>query len=259
MLWFLPPEGAGRSKAYLRVMRRLLVLVLFALVALPTAAHAHASYKASDPPNRSQVSSAPSSVWAEFTEPLASGSYLQVFDPCGDRVDNGDTEISGYRMSITQGSTHAGNYTVRFRALSTLDPHEVNGSFTFTATGGEPCPGTEQEVEVETETKETTEADEDAEQDQPVAIAEEDELEQQESTDAPAGKEKERRETKAKSGGRKGGDQPETRVLAQRRERAQRGLLDDIPIGSFAVSLAISALIGAAGGKVYAGIMGPRA
>jgi hypothetical protein len=240
-------------------MHRLVVLVLFATVALPTAALAHASYKSSDPANRSTVATAPASISAEFTEPLASGSYLQVFDPCGDQVDNGDTEISGYTMSVTQGSSRAGTFTVRFRALSTLDPHEVNGSFSFTATGGEPCPGAEPPADEKSETAEKSETVEDAERDQPVVAADDGDPEQQGSADASEGDRKEGRESNAKPLRKKDERKAKTRVLAQRRERDQRGLFDDMPIGSFAISLAISALIGAAGGKVYAGIMGPRA
>ena len=247
-------------------MRRTLVLALFVLVAIPSTAQAHASYKASDPPNRSKVGAAPASIWAEFTEPLASGSYLQVFDPCGHQVDNGDTSISGYRMSVTQTSTRSGTYTVRFRALSTLDPHEVNGSFTFTATGGEPCPGSEPQPEPEKpdepEREEPSGSDE-PDETQPEVAAGDQGGDDSTNETSPArkngsassgGKEK---PSRVKAAGRK--DRSGTRVLAERRSRPERGLLDDIPVGSFAISLAISALIGAAGGKVYAGIMGPRA
>ena len=244
-------------------MRRFLVLALLAVVAVPTPARAHASYKTSDPPNRSKVGSAPASLWAEFTEPLASGSYLQVFDPCGERVDNDDTQISGYRMSVTQASARSGTYTVRFRALSTLDPHEVNGSFTFTATEGEPCPGAEPQPDPEepdeSEPDDPSRADA-PEEDQPEVAA------GAPGSDEPEQKDSAERNKKVSQGGKKparaeGDRKPRkmTKVLAQRRDRPERGLLDDIPVGSFAISLAISALIGAAGGKVYAGIMGPRA
>ena len=241
-------------------MRKGLALVVFTLVALPAPAYAHAAYKTSDPPNRSKVASAPASLWAEFTEPLASGSYLQVFDPCGDRVDNGDTEISGYRMSITQDSTRSGVYTVRFRALSTLDPHEVNGSFTFTVTGGELCPGADDEREPEPAPQEKTDTDGDAQVDQPVEVVADD-SEQGNVSAAAAAKDgpRDKRDEKARAGRADRDRTPKTKVLAQRRDREEPGLFEGIPLGSFAISLAISALIGAAGGKVYAGIMGPRA
>ena len=245
-------------------MRRFLVVALLAVVALPTPARAHASYKTSDPPNRSKVGSAPASIWAEFTEPLASGSYLQVFDSCGERVDNDDTQISGYRMSVTQNSARSGTYTVRFRALSTLDPHEVNGSFTFTATDGEPCPGAEPQPDPEEpdepERDEPSETGAPTEDGPDVAIGDDAEADPGEGSTS-GGRKDTSPERKAKPTGGKEDRKPRnaTRVLAQRRDRPERGLLDDIPVGSFAISLAISALIGAAGGKVYAGIMGPRA
>lgn len=241
-------------------MRKGLVLVLFALLGIPAPAHAHASYKTSDPPNRSTVGAAPASIWAEFTEPLGSGSYLQVYDPCGRRVDNNDTQISGYRMSITQSSTRSGLYTVRFRALSTLDPHEVNGSFTFTATGGEPCPGTEPEPEPEKEetAREADATDPDQGSTSTEEVAQDD---GQETSSSVAGDADGTKKSKGKEVGRaprRDGKDQEAVVLAARRDRRGKDT-DDIPLGTLAVALVISALIGAAGGKVYAGIMGPRA
>jgi methionine-rich copper-binding protein CopC len=241
-------------------MRKGLVLVLFALLGIPAPAHAHASYKTSDPPDRSTVGAAPASIWAEFTEPLGSGSYLQVYDPCGQRVDDNDTQISGYRMSITQSSNRSGLYTVRFRALSTLDPHEVNGSFTFTATGGEPCPGSEPEPEPEQE--QTARGSDATDPNQgPTAAGGTAQDAGQESSSSVTGSEDGNEKGKGKEvriAPRRDGKNKKAVVLAARRDRRGKAT-DDIPLGTLAVALVISALIGAAGGKVYAGIMGPRA
>ena len=44
-----------------------------------------------------------------------------------------------------------------------------------------------------------------------------------------------------------------------RRQTGEReGLFEDIPIPGLLISLGIAALIGAAGGLIYAGIMGPK-
>ncbi|HEX2294471.1 MAG TPA: copper resistance CopC family protein [Actinomycetota bacterium] len=107
------------------------------------AALAHAAYKSSNPADESTVSSPPSQVTAEFTEPLTDASSMQVFDPCGQQVDNGDSNPSGYEMTVTMSGDKAGRYTVQFKAQSALDSHVTSGSFTFTSTGGAPCPGSE--------------------------------------------------------------------------------------------------------------------
>lgn len=102
---------------------------------------AHATYEGSDPADGSSVSAAPSSVWAEFSEPPGSSSYLQIYDACGDRVDDGNVSHQGYRMSVGMNSNRAGTFTVRWYVLSTIDGHPTQGSFTFTAQSGSDCPG----------------------------------------------------------------------------------------------------------------------
>ncbi len=122
--------------------RRALVTALFAAVVVAAAASpagAHAAYKDSNPADGETVGSPPSQVTAEFTEPLTDSSYLQVYDPCGDRVDSGDTIVSGYDMSVSMSGDKAGEYTVEFAAQSALDSHVTSGSFSFTSSGGPAC------------------------------------------------------------------------------------------------------------------------
>ncbi|MDQ3646148.1 MAG: copper resistance protein CopC, partial [Actinomycetota bacterium] len=117
----------------------LVALAALGLSAAPAAAHA--SYSGSDPADDSTVSAPPSQVWAEFTEPLAEGSHLIVYDPCGDQVDNGDSQVTAYRVTISMNAEAAGTYTVHFAVVSSLDSHPTRGSFNFTSSGGSPCPG----------------------------------------------------------------------------------------------------------------------
>jgi methionine-rich copper-binding protein CopC len=112
------------------------------VVASAPAASAHAAYKSSNPGDGATVSAPPSEVTAEFTEPITNSSYLEVYDPCGQRVDNGSSQISGYNMSIGMSADKAGEYTVEFAAQS-VDTHITYGSFSFTSSGGAPCPGSE--------------------------------------------------------------------------------------------------------------------
>ena len=106
-------------------------------------AFAHATYKSSNPADESTVSSAPGEITAEFTEPMSNGSYMDVTDPCGRDSGSGSTQ-TGSSMSVQNSSTAAGTYVVFWRAAS-IDGHITEGEFTFTASGGDPCPGEEEE------------------------------------------------------------------------------------------------------------------
>lgn len=114
-------------------------LLVAVLPALPAAAHA--AYKDSDPKDEATVASPPSSVWAEFTEPPTEDSRLEVYDPCGRRVDAGDSEVMGYRITVSMSADTAGEYTVEWAVVSTVDAHPTSGNFTFTSSGGDACPG----------------------------------------------------------------------------------------------------------------------
>jgi methionine-rich copper-binding protein CopC len=127
----------------MQTMRRgllagLAAAALFVVGASP--ALAHAAYKDSDPADEATVANPPTQVTAEFTEPITDSSYLEVYDPCGDRVDNGDTTVSQYEMSVTMSAEVAGEYTVEFAAQS-IDSHVTYGSFSFTSSGGSECAG----------------------------------------------------------------------------------------------------------------------
>ncbi|MDQ3953260.1 MAG: copper resistance protein CopC [Actinomycetota bacterium] len=120
---------------------RVLLVACAALVAAAPAASAHAAYKSSDPADGATVASPPSRVSAEFTEPLTQSSSLQVFDPCGTRVDHGGSTVSGYEMSVSMSGEFSGTYVVDFTAQSSFDSHTTRGSFTFTSSGGSSCAG----------------------------------------------------------------------------------------------------------------------
>ncbi len=237
---------------------------------MATPAWGHAAYKDSDPADGATVSSAPSNVTAEFTEPLAGGSYLKVYDPCGRQVDAGDVSMVGYEMSVSMSGTAAGAYRVHFRAHSQLDPHVTEGDFGFTATEGEPCLGAE--------TGTGTGSDQgsgggsgDGGDSGAETVSTATGGGGSSSTDAGAGG----------GGGGAGGGGANAGPGARRatfpkpgRERAQvpniaagrddqadeeRSVWDGIRLESYLTGLLLAAVIGAAGGKIYAGIMGPRA
>jgi len=106
-----------------------------------TAALAHATYESSEPPDEGTVASPPSQVSAEFSEPLIpENSFMDVTDPCGADV-GGATTVTAKSMTVQQSGTHAGEYVVSWKAHSSVDGHVTEGTFSFTSTGGDECPG----------------------------------------------------------------------------------------------------------------------
>ena len=243
------------------VLLACLVPALLALAASP--AGAHAAYKSSEPASDATVASAPSRVTAEFTEPLAEGSYLRVTGPCGDRVDAGDVEIVGYEMSVSMSGAHAGRYVVSFRAFSRLDPHVTQGEFSFTATDGEACAGAAPAPAPGGEDEPGPDRPGTAGGDTVTSAA---------SGGGPTQTDESAGASETGSSGRSASFRPgrpfklepdravvpNLQVAAARKDEAS-GVWDGIPIASFVTGLLLAAVIGAAGGKIYAGIMGPRA
>ena len=242
----------------MRLLR--IAVAILSVVSLPSLAWAHAAYKDSDPKNESTVASPPSSVWAEYTEPLQENSYLEVYDPCGTRVDGSDTSVTAYRMEVSMSSDKAGTYSVQWVAASAVDPHVTRGTFTFSVTDGDTCDvagGTEDdESDDSSSTRRARSAGSSA------APADE--------SDAPAARrERARADVRSRANGAEG----TARVSRNGSARADGdfvaaqgtdgegeggGIWDGIPLDGFALALAIAAAIGAAGGRIYANIMGPR-
>ena len=242
-----------------------MVALLTGSAALSGVALGHAAYKSSEPGDRATVDSAPSRVTAEFTEPLADGSYLQVTDPCGAGVDAGDVNIVGYEMSVSMSGDKAGRYSVFYKAFSRLDPHVVEGTFSFTATSGASCPSAEEELVASEGGKEAAPRSAGGGGQAPssgggVEVA-------QASSNDRAGEGGARSASRSGTGGssQPPGREPTSATVpnlaAPEETETPRptGALEGIPLGPFVVSLLLAALIGAAGGKIYAGIMGPRA
>jgi hypothetical protein len=83
-------------------------------------------------------------VHTEFSEAITAGSYLEVTDPCGRSVNSGSTQVGATTMDQAISAEAAGTYTVYWLANG-ADGHPVEGDFTFTSSGGSPCPGEEPE------------------------------------------------------------------------------------------------------------------
>lgn len=243
--------------------RRRGILVASIVISLvPTVAFAHAAYKDSDPKDEATVSSPPSSVWAEYTEPVQEG-YLNIYDPCGVRVDDGSTQVTGYRMTVGMSGERAGTYSVQWKAASAVDPHVTSGTFTFTVTSGEPCASEEEEDPAREEQDE--QAEDDSQEGGNVSGGGTDD-EGSQGRSARVDKPRQKTDSVVKGTrqfrdrGRPSGAEGEEEIdLAQSAaSNDERGLWEGIPLGGFLLAMAIAAAVGAAGGRIYANIMGPR-
>ena len=114
---------------------------LLALV-LASPASAHPRYKTSNPASGAEVSSPPGEVYVEFTEPITAGSSMKITDPCGRAVATGDAQVTATSMTQAMAGSAAGTYSVYWRALG-ADGHPTEGEFSFSSSGGDPCPGEE--------------------------------------------------------------------------------------------------------------------
>ena len=245
-------------------MKRILFLVSASLLFIATSAgiaQAHPAYKDSSPQAGATVGSPPTELWVEYTERIEGGS-VTITDPCGDRADHGEDEmnLTGDRLTTGMHGDKAGTYVVAWSVLGS-DGHNTRGEFTFTSSGGASCPGTkepEREPEKEpTEKREVTRPPADNSQN---STTTEDEADRRTSDPDPSrdkdrpGRVRTPRDTvKAERQFRDVAQSP-----ADTTETAGKSVWDGIPLGDFLISLGVAALIGAAGGRIYAGIVGPR-
>ena len=250
-------------------MKRILLLATvsaFALALVPSAAFAHPAYKSSSPAADSSVAEPPSEIWVEFTERIEGGS-ITVTDPCGEQADHGDEEmnLTQDRLTTAAHGDKAGTYTVDWSVLGS-DGHNTRGSFVFEATGGSSCPGTE-------EPKDPDKTDDPKPPRERKPIQSDADNSGDPSADSSPGRGGSDRSKKAGDHSRhsKGGSKNADSVKGTRQSRldlaqspetpaptGDRSIWDGIPVGDFMIALGVAALIGAAGGRIYAGIVGPR-
>lgn len=100
--------------------------------ATPVAAHAQL-VETSPTGDELLEGSAPDQISLRFDEPMQiTDDSIRVFDPDGDRVDDGTTRLSGGDLELTTDvrGDQRGSYTVAWRATS-QDGHTLSGSFVF--------------------------------------------------------------------------------------------------------------------------------
>jgi methionine-rich copper-binding protein CopC len=113
-------------------------------LAASAAASAAPEYVDSEPGDGEEVHKAPDQVSITFSEPLDSSSEIAVFDECGRRVDNGNTQIALTQttMSVGLDAKPSGHYEVDYTATGLAGvTGTTKGSFHFTAHTGPSCDG----------------------------------------------------------------------------------------------------------------------
>jgi len=115
-----------------------LVLSAVVVVALATAAQAHALLKRSEPADGSTVPQAPRAILMFFTEPpTPSLSVVSVLNSSGQTVggigkpEPGPSGTNEMSVGVAPGAMPDGVYTVTWRTVSKTDGHVTAGSFSF--------------------------------------------------------------------------------------------------------------------------------
>lgn len=243
-------------------MRKLLVsvfvLVLLAVLAGPASAHpVPESY---DPDDGASVSSAPTQVTVNFNENLSEGT-LEVYDPCGAQVDNGQSEIFLDEMTVGMSSERAGTFTAVWAVVGS-DSHKVSGDWSFTVTSGEPCPGSEGGDDGEEQPRS---GGGDSSSDDTKTTAGDEPSTSSGQPDPASGDGNDGGDKTGNGGGKHGHKEGNDKAGAGADDAAGPGTATDppvpptispdqpkdIPVDWMVISFSIAALIGAAGGQIY--------
>jgi methionine-rich copper-binding protein CopC len=122
------------------------ILAISAVLVPP--ALAHTDVYGSNPADGAIVDSAPEEVWVQFgnpalpvPQPMAiNGGDLEVYDPCGEKVSSGETEMNDQQnqLTIVSGGNRAGRYELIWTAQA-IDGAVQSGLIDFNVSGGETC------------------------------------------------------------------------------------------------------------------------
>ena len=109
----------------------IVVIIPLLLLLVTGEASAHAFLDRAEPRVGNTVATAPREVTLWFTQKLEPAfSRVTITNSAGQRVDTGNTRVSGNQMSVSLRSGGAGMYRVNWRVLS-VDTHRTDGNFTF--------------------------------------------------------------------------------------------------------------------------------
>ena len=233
-------------------------------------AFAHPKVVSRTPEDGSTVDQPPSEVEVEFDEVVRNAS-LHVFDPCGDQVDNGNAQVLANTVSVEMSADKAGTYTVHWEVISD-DSHNVSGTWTFTSSGGSACPGSGggdgsgkgantggtggnqlggggSDSEGDAETPSGSEGGD------PTGSDDDGGAKKGSGGKHQGHDDKDKKNNKKSKHDHPKSDEPrEVDLVAG----GDEGGSSDMPVDWLLISFGIAALIGAAGGSIYASIVGPR-
>ena len=129
----------------MRLHRIVLATVALTLALAPLSARAAGAppeYVTSSPAEGEKLASAPAEVWIAFTMPLDPSSKMRVVDECDRRVDDGNIEVTGNRISIGIDKEPSGHYIVTWVARAPSGATgDGAGTYHFEVTGGTSCGG----------------------------------------------------------------------------------------------------------------------
>ena len=126
------PATMNRRRA--RALLLTLIAAFGIVLAVAAPASAHATLESTTPAENSVVATAPSQVTLTFDEGVGiSDDSIRVFDPAGDRVDDGHTTSTSNPDTIEinlRSGLGKGTYTVAWHVIS-ADSHPVEGAYVF--------------------------------------------------------------------------------------------------------------------------------
>lgn len=113
----------------------LVLALLFVLFAFVSPVQAHANLLQSVPEANAQLERSPVQIELFFSEPIEDAfSTIEVLNSAGERVDNDDAQVDPAdptRMTATVRALPDGIFLVRWRNLSSVDSHIIEGVFPF--------------------------------------------------------------------------------------------------------------------------------
>ena len=110
-------------------------LLMFAFAAPATA---HGEKVTTDPPEGAGVKTVPARVSVTLSEAPIPQAKLQLTDGCGRAVAR-SVAVRGADIVASVSNAQPGRWKASFRAISSVDGHESEGSWTFRVAGDKDC------------------------------------------------------------------------------------------------------------------------
>ena len=139
-----PNELRTKGGTLIHMTRLLGALAFVVLLTAPAGAALALApqYVSSEPEDGAKLHQAPDEVRATFSEPLDPSSEMIVEDHCGNRLDDGNVEVSANEMAVGIEKKPSGHYMVTYAAVGLAGATgTTNGEFSFMVHAGKACDG----------------------------------------------------------------------------------------------------------------------